>query len=59
MNTIVFVLVVFGYGGYLIPTIEFSTKQKCEIFAQELMDKENSKSLFSDSRKKICMKVEK
>jgi len=62
MNTVVFVLFAMTHGVIYIPTMEFSTMEKCEVLRKELIIEYNDSgaSFLANSQKKyLCKRVEK
>ena len=60
MNTVVFVLVVISSNGHwfnpVVPTLEFKTREKCEIAIKTF--KEEAKENSGDIRMR-CVRIEK
>jgi hypothetical protein len=59
MNTIVFVLVVATYGGYRLPTTEFTTLEKCEAGKAAYQAVVGGNSLIKSGLRGVCVKIEK
>jgi hypothetical protein len=58
MNTIVYILFVWSHGGGILPSIEFTTMEKCEKMATYIQQTTSKGKVF-EARKPFCMKVEK
>ena len=60
MNTIVWVMLVYGYGATWIPTLEFTTEQKCIAAAVVVKTKiDVDGGTFISSPMPKCVRIEK
>jgi hypothetical protein len=59
MNTIVFVLMVWTHNGYVVPTFEFPTLEKCNSVLQEMGKAVGVPGGFGTGIKGRCIKIEK
>jgi hypothetical protein len=58
MNTLMVVFVLLTYvSGSWVPTLEFSTKEKCEVAAKEIQN-QRTLGIFQNDRYK-CIRIEK
>lgn len=58
INSFVWVLFVYTYGGNFMPTLEFTTRQKCEVAALVAKRKINSEN-YDDYQKSHCIRIKK
>lgn len=59
MNTIVFVLVVMTHSGNWVPTIEFSTLEKCQKATASFMVEADKHLVLGKPTPPWCWRVEK
>lgn len=59
MSTIVFVLMVWSHGGYAIPTLEFSSLEKCNSALLEMERNVGKSGTFLTGIRGRCVKIEK
>lgn len=59
MNTIVFVMMVYGHGGNWFPTMEFKSMEKCQVATQVIKERIDNELVIGRMRLPICVKIEK
>ncbi len=58
MNTIVFVLLTSVHGGW-VPTLEFTSLEKCERAAAVIKDRIEKDMTFGGINRPKCVRIEK
>ena len=56
---IVFVLMVFTHGTNYVPTLEFSSREKCQVASKAIKDASNDKIFMGSSQQPFCVRIEK
>ena len=59
MNTVVFIMVMFGYGSNIVTGPEFSTLEKCQRAAEVITQTANDRTAIVSIRKPFCVRIEK
>ena len=59
MNTIVWVMVMYGYGSNIVTGPEFKTQEKCEQATLAIKQSGDDKVLIGGIRKPWCVRIEK
>lgn len=59
MNSIVFVLMVWTHGGYVVPTTEFTSMKKCNTALHEMELAVGKAAAFATGVKGQCVRIEK
>lgn len=59
MSTIVYIMVMFGYGSNIVTGPEFSTQAKCEQAATTIAQAANASRALIDYRRPLCVRIEK
>lgn len=59
MNSVVFVLVVWTYGGYAVPTLEFTSDLKCQMALRTMEDSVGNARGLSIGIKGKCIEIKK
>lgn len=59
MNTIIFVMMVYSTGAFWIPTLEFSTRGKCETAIDAIVKQTYTNAWFDQRPNYKCVQIEK
>ncbi len=59
MNTVVWIMVMFGYGSNIVTGSEFNSQEKCEKAAQAIKQSANDAILIGGVKKPWCVRIEK
>jgi hypothetical protein len=59
MSTIVWVMMVFSQGSQWIPTLEFTTEQKCVAAANTIKAQVDPTYTLGSMRQPFCVRIEK
>lgn len=59
MNTVVWIMVMFGYGPNIVTGPEFVSQEKCEKAALAITQSADEKVTIGRVRKPFCVRIEK
>ena len=59
MKSIVFVLMVWTHNGYVQPTLEFTSNEKCQVALQTMEESVGKSGGLSFGIKGKCIRIEK
>jgi len=59
MNTVVWIMVMFGYGINIVTGPEFTTKEKCEQAATVIAKSATDRLKIGAVREPFCVRIEK
>ena len=59
MNTVVWIMVMYGYGINIVTGPEFNTQEKCEQAATVITEAANNRLTIGSIRKPFCVRIEK